>query len=149
MLGLVAWMAVLSGPVPAQAASRKILKVLPQYLDLQGRHTLSPSLYERDAYQVVLRDHPEQRSGLRFMISWRSPESTQPYRLRVELRGSKDDTPTKMTLEEETQNKRGGREWTEIRLTGETYEELGELLAWRATLWKDDELLSEDKSFLW
>jgi hypothetical protein len=134
--------------VPARAASRKIIKVLPQYLDQQGRHTLSPSLYERDAYQVHLRDHPELRSGMRFMISWRTPES-EPFRLQVELRGSKDNTPTRITLEKEANNRNGGREWTELLLTGERYEAVGEILAWRATLWKGDELLSEDKSFLW
>src|SRR5207249_4815919 len=47
-----------------QAAAGRVVKVLPQFLDLKGRNTLSPSLYERDAYQAVLRRHPEQRSGM-------------------------------------------------------------------------------------
>ncbi len=34
----------------AGAASARIAKVLPQLLDLEGRHALSPSLYDRDAY---------------------------------------------------------------------------------------------------
>jgi hypothetical protein len=29
------------------------------------------------------------------------------------------------------------------------YRQFGELIAWRATLWDDDKLLSEQKSFLW
>ena len=48
----------------AAELSGKVVKVLPHYLDLEGRHTLSPSLYERDAYQAVLRQHPERRSGI-------------------------------------------------------------------------------------
>ena len=136
------------GVSSVDAASRKILKVLPQYLDQEGRHTLSPSLYERDAYQLKLRENPRLRSGMRFMISWRAPE-VEGFRLRVEIRGSKDNVPTKLTLEQEARNHHGGREWTELRLTGDKYASLGEMLSWRATLWKGEELLSEDKSFLW
>ena len=56
-----------SGLTPeSEAASAKIIKVLPHLLDRDGRHTLSPSLYERDAYQAILRAHPIQRSALRF-----------------------------------------------------------------------------------
>src|SRR5437899_2397501 len=36
----------------ATAATGRIIKVLPHLLDLQGHHALSPSLYDRDAYQA-------------------------------------------------------------------------------------------------
>ena len=68
------------------ASSGKVLKVLPHYLDLQGRHAVSPSLYERDAYQADLRRHPERISGLRFDIHWQASHATSaPLRLRAEL----------------------------------------------------------------
>ncbi len=54
----------------AHAASGKVLKVLPHFLDLQGRHALSPSLFERDAYQAHLRKNPAEVSALRFDVEW-------------------------------------------------------------------------------
>ena len=59
--------------VSALAASGKIIKVLPFFLDLKGRHSLHPSLYERDAYQAYLRQHPELRSGLQIDVQLTSP----------------------------------------------------------------------------
>ena len=48
-----------------QAVAGKVIKVLPEYLDREGRHALSPSLFDRDAYQAQLRWHAEERSGVR------------------------------------------------------------------------------------
>ena len=53
------------------AADGKVIKVLPHLLDQAGRHSLSPSLFERDAYQAELRKHPEKVSGLRYDVRWR------------------------------------------------------------------------------
>jgi hypothetical protein len=135
----------------ARAATGRVIKVLPQFLDLQGRHTLSPSLYDRDAYQVVLRDHPEKRSGIRFAVQWKiHGEKTAQIKLRVELRGTAEgDLPSKMVLE--TALQRGGwfSHWTSLPVTGNNYTKIGEVTAWRVTLWEGDRLLSEQKSFLW
>jgi len=132
--------------------SGRVIKVLPHYLDLEGRHTLSPSLYERDAYQAVLRQHPERRSGIRFDVQWKAhgPSET-PLKLRVEVRGSaKGDLPTQTTLEKEIHPGGGWfGHWLSLPLTGEDYKNFGDLTAWRATLWDGDRLLSEQKSFLW
>ena len=65
------------------ASSGKIVKVLPHFLDAKGRHTLSPSLFERDAYQAQLRAHPEQRSGIRYDIHWRARASWGELKLKV------------------------------------------------------------------
>ena len=43
----------------SSARVARITKVLPHLLDDKGRHTLSPSLYERDAYQAELRKNPD------------------------------------------------------------------------------------------
>ena len=45
LLGLV----LLLSAALAHAGSGKLLKVLPHFLDREGRHALSPSLFERDA----------------------------------------------------------------------------------------------------
>ena len=57
--------------VSMEAVPARVMKVLPQFLDTNGVHTLSPSLYERDAYQAYLREHPDKRSGIRFEVHWR------------------------------------------------------------------------------
>ena len=63
---------LLAPTVPAGAGTGRVVKVLPHFLDLKGRHALSPSLYDRDAYQAQLRQHPEQRSGIRYDVLWRA-----------------------------------------------------------------------------
>jgi hypothetical protein len=135
----------------ADAAKGKVIKVLPHLLDLKGRHSLSPSLYARDAYQAQLRQHPEQRSGVRFDIHWKTRGAVySPLKLRVELRGTtKGDLPSRTVLLSEV--KPGGwfGRWTSLPLTGEDYQKLGEVTAWRVTLWEGDKMLGEQKSFMW
>ncbi len=136
---------------PAYAASGRVIKVLPHLLDLQGKHTLSPSLFDRDAYQAFLRQHTNEISGLRFDVEWKvRGASYGPLLLRVELRGTaKGNLPSRSVLE--TQLKPSGwfGRWTSLPITGEDYKKFGEVTAWRASLWEGDTLLGEQKSFLW
>ena len=134
----------------SHAASGRVVKVLPHFLDLQGRHSVSPSLYDRDAYQAELRAHPEKRSGIRFDILWRGRgEPKQKAKLRVEMRGSaKGNLPTEKTIETEV-TLTGISHWAAIKLDGEDYKKFGEVTAWRVTLWDGDKMLGEQKSFLW
>jgi hypothetical protein len=39
--------------------------------------------------------------------------------------------------------------WERLTLAGEKYHEFGEITAWRVTLWVGDQLIGEQKSFLW
>src|SRR5579862_8696818 len=81
------------------AAPAKILKVLPQYLDLEGHHALSPSLYERDAYQAFLRHHPEQQSALRFDVNWKARHlNGERLLLRIDVRTSERDPTQPIVL---------------------------------------------------
>jgi hypothetical protein len=135
----------------ARAATGHIVKVLPHFLDLKGRHTLSPSLYERDAYQVKLREHPEHRSGMRFDIQWRVHGHVEgPLKLRVELLGTaKGDLPSKTVLEMPLEKGSWFSRWSSLQFTGDEYHKFGEVTAWRATIWEGNNLLAEQKSFLW
>ncbi len=132
----------------AFAASARIVKVLPQFLDLKGQIALNPSLYERDAYQVQLRTHPEQRSGLQFAVQWGSRDTSRLL-LRVELRGNRGKNGTKATIESPVRYRGIFTTWSKIPLTGDAYKNFGELSAWRASLWDGDQLVAEQKSFLW
>jgi hypothetical protein len=134
----------------ASAATGRVIKVLPQFLDLKGRHALSPSLYDRDAYQAYLRAHTNNISGMRFAVQWKGSSASAPLKLRVEIRGiTHGDLPPKIVLEREV--KPGGwfSHWESLPLVGEDYKKIGEVTAWRASLWDGDKLLSEQKSFLW
>jgi hypothetical protein len=50
---------------------------------------------------------------------------------------------------EQTVSQTGFSKWTILTLSGEEYQKFGDLAAWRATLWQDGKLISEQKSFLW
>lgn len=132
----------------AEAAPARIVKVLPQYLDREGRVALSPSLLERDAYQALLRAQPQRRGGLRFVVQWRG-RAAGPLTLRVELRGVRTNQPTTAVLEAPVPPGRWFSRWATAQLAGPDYEALGELRAWRVTLWQGTTLVSEQKSFLW
>jgi hypothetical protein len=138
--------------LPCGAATGRVIKVLPFYLDLQGRHTRSPSLFERDVYQAYLLQNPEKRSGIMYDVHWKSKgKADAPLRLQVELRGiAEGNFPRQTVLEQAVQSGGGlfGR-WTGLVLSGEKYRQFGEVTAWRATLWEGDRLLGEAASFLW
>jgi len=46
----------------ADAVTGKVVKVLPFFLDAQGRIAKSPSLFDRDVYQAYLREHTNEVS---------------------------------------------------------------------------------------
>ena len=134
----------------ANAATGRVNKVLPLFLDLKGRHTLSPSLYDRDAYQAQLRSNPDQRSGLRFDIYWRARAVPGTMvKLRAELKATaKGELPSQHNLETEIKASATSK-WTSLTLQGENYAKFGEVTAWRVTLWDGERLIGEQKSFLW
>ena len=135
----------------AQAATGRVIKVLPQFLDLKGRNSLSPSLYERDTYQAHLRDHTNLCSGVRFNVQWKvKGQVVDPVKLRVEMRGvARGDFPKHLELEKLVEPRGRFSHWAEIDLVGEEYKSFGQITAWRVTLWEGSQLLGEFKSFLW
>ena len=143
------FLAVTTLPHRLAAAESRILKVLPHVLDLQGRHALSPSLYERDAYQAQLRKHPDQISALRFDIHWRVARTAGSHPVvRLELRTSTHQGKEVVVLESALPPK-GTRGWTPLTLDAGAYRSAGEIQAWRATLQDAGRVLAESKSFLW
>lgn len=133
------------------AATGRVIKVLPHFLDTKGRAALSPSLYDRDAYQVDLRDHPDKRSGIRFDMQWKTKGAVwSDLKLRIELRGvAQGESSKQMILERELEAGGWFSHWTSMTLVGAEYKAIGEVTAWRVTLWEGDDLLGEQKSFLW
>jgi hypothetical protein len=140
----------LSATFASDAASGRVVKVLPLLLDLKSRDAVSPSLYDRDAYQVYLRQHTNEISAIRFDVLWKASNANgAKLKLRVELRGIGASGLPRQTTLEQSVTPGFFRRWTSLTLGGADYKNFGELVAWRATLWSDDQLLGEQKSFLW
>jgi hypothetical protein len=139
------------GIFPAGAATGRVIKMLPFFIDLEGKHMRSPNLYDRDNYQVYLRKHPAERSGMRFDVQWKTKgKISAPLKVKLELRGGvRGGPPLQLTLEVEAKPSRWFSTWTSLPLLGDDYKKFGEVIAWRATLWEGDQLIGEQKSFLW
>ena len=133
------------------AATGKVIKVLPQFLDLKGRSAISPSLYDRDAYQAYLRIHTNDVSRMRFAVQWKaSGAGADSLKLKVEIRGvTHGDLPPSITLEQAVKPGVWFNHWAYLPLGGEDFKKIGEVTAWRATLWDGDKMIGEQKSFLW
>jgi hypothetical protein len=141
----------LAGSLSCPAATGRVIKVLPHFLDLEGRVALSPSLFERDSYQAILRLNPDRRSGIRYAIQWKTKGAVwEPLTVRIELRGvAQGKLPKQLILETSVERSPWYGRWTYLTLKGSQYTDFGEVTAWRATLWEGTRLLSEQKSFLW
>lgn len=144
------WAAAILLTGSASAAEPRVLKILPHYLDLKGRESLSPSLYERDAYQAILRRRPAERSAIRFNVQWKAKAAEDhELKLRVEARGARGNEVSVVTLEKPVRKTGWLTSWTALTLEAEAYKNFGELVAFRATLWDGEKMLAEQKSFLW
>ena len=140
----------LAATFASDAVTGRVIKVLPLFLDLKGHDALSPSLYDRDAYQFHLRQHTNEISAIRFDVLWKAGNAGDAkLKLRLELRGvGASGLPNQTTLERSVTPGYFGR-WDSLALGGADYKNFGELIAWRATLWSDTQLIGEQKSFLW
>ncbi len=140
----------LSAACASDATAGRVVKVLPLFLDLKGRDAISPSLYDRDAYQAYLRQHTNEIFAVRFDVLWKASKiGDAKLKLRVELRGvGANNLPRQITLEQEVTPKYF-RRWTSLALNGAAYKNFGAIAGWRVTLWSGDRMLGEQKSFLW
>ena len=149
---LTAWLLLgsLLAASAADALSGHIVKVLPLFLNLKGQDAISPSLFDRDAYQVYLRAHTNEVSAIRYDVLWSTSKSgTNKLTLRLELRGIGESGVPSQTTIEQTVTPHYFRHWTTLLLTGDAYKHFGVVVAWRASLWSGPQMLSEQKSFLW
>lgn len=135
-------------PRQSEAAAGSIIKVLPLFLDLKGHDAVSPSLFDRDAYQFYLRQNTNEISALRFDVLWKASK-TDKLKLRAELRGVGAGGLPKQTVLETEVTPGFFRSWTSLTLGGDEFKNFGEVVAWRVTLWNGDAMIGEQKSFLW
>lgn len=128
----------------------KVVKVLPLLLNLQGHDALSPSLFDRDAYQLYLRLHTNEISGIRYDVEWKAQGTvTNRLDIHVELRAVGPDGSPRLKTLMATVKPNWFWHWTTLTLANDEYQKFGNIVAWRASLWAGDHLISEQKSFLW
>lgn len=140
---------LLLAPV-VQAGEGSVLKVLSQLVDEHGRHALSPSLYERDAYQFHLRRVPKLRGGARLVVQWKAKNADwTKLTLRAEMRCLLGDNLHSVTMEEPAVKNGHYSSWSEFRIEGADYKNFGQVVAWRVTLLEGDKQLGQLESFLW
>ena len=109
--------------------------------------------YDRTSAHEVRPGYLEIREGSsgRYDVLWKA-RGTQDTTLtvRIELRGLFEGKhPREVTLERTLEGRSSQRRWTGLELTGDAYTRFGKITAWRATLWCDDVMLDEYRSFLW
>lgn len=151
---MVRWMVNLSWLVAlsfvSHAGTLKIVKVLPHYLDREGRVATSPSLYDRDAYQAKLRLDPTLALGIRFDVQYRARGIERDrLRVRAELRTSRLKEGQPHVVEAPVGHRRRTGSWASATFAGDDFRQAGEIIAWRVTLWDGATLLAEQRSFLW
>lgn len=154
------WLALAVGcsHQPSRSPEARIIKVLPSLLDAEGRASIHPSLYERDAYQAFLRKESDKVAGLRFDILWKARPGlrggqTQPLVLKLELRGSSQGGAARggntVVVERPIAGSQAGRRWSQVVLGPDEFRRVGEVSAWRATLLEDQRVVASTQSFLW
>jgi len=143
---------------PSRVPEARIIKVLPSLLDAEGRASIHPSLYERDAYQAFLRKESAQVAGLRFDILWKARPApgngpARPLVLKLELRGSSRGVAARggntLVVERPIAGSQVGRRWSQVVLGPDEFRRVGEVSAWRATLLEDQRVVASTQSFLW
>jgi hypothetical protein len=151
LLLLVSWVMARTAPAAEPAVSGRVLKVLPLLLNLQGHDALSPSLFERDAYQNYLRQHTNEISTVRYDVLWKaSGAAATNLTVRLELRAvATDGRPVLKNLETNAPPTGYFGRWISFNLAGNDYRNLGTVVAWRATVRSGDRLLGAQQSFLW
>ena len=135
----------------AAESDAKAIQVFRFLVDAAGRHALSPSLLDRDAYQAHLLEYPEEVGGLRFVIQWkRRGETPANPSIRVEVRHGNGNTMGEFSKSAPVKVRKTRRsQWHQITISGKEYARLGKVIAWRVSLWDGETRLAQEESFLW
>ncbi len=132
------------------APAGRILKVLPHLVDAEGRIALAPSLYQRDAYQARLRQHPELVAAVRYDVNCRvTGRKPSPLKLRLTLRTERQAETAPVILETTVKPGLFGRSWQTLTVDAVAYQQAGKVLAWQLELLDGDRVIGTRKSFLW
>ncbi len=140
----------LTSTVLLGAEQASIVKVLPHLLDLKGRASLAPGLFQRDNYQGQLRKDPKLVSGMRFNIQWKAkgvPADELSLKVWLKTSGRSPNDPLELTAPVRG-NRKWGR-WSAVPYDGKLFKDNGQVLAWKVELMRGETPLATQTSFLW
>ncbi len=128
-----------------------VLKVNRTLLDNYGYETdVVGNLKGEASYQYSLRHEPNRQSGGRFHIKWRAPKGSTQVRLVLDVRGLTPANETvRDTLSESFADMDGWAEWTTLDIKERQFKRLGEIMAWRVTIYSGDRVMAELPSGNW
>jgi hypothetical protein len=132
------------------ADKASIVKVLPHLLDLQGKASLAPGLFQRDAYQGQLRKDPKRVSGMRFNVQWKAkgiPADELMLKVWLKTSGRSPNDPLQLTAPIRGNRKLG--RWSSVYYDGKLFTDNGQVLAWKVELLHGETSLATQTSFLW
>lgn len=122
------------------------------------RLNLSESLRTEDAmisfersyllYGAITSDEYRAREGKYYTIFWKSKGDRRPGMV-VRLEYMQANTGDEVKVKEVTVDKVQRQNTTDINVIGEEFKEDGNVVAWRASLVRDGEVISSVESFLW
>ena len=69
--------------------------------------------------------------------------------MKIEIRGSGTGLAKTETFEADVKPTGFFAKWASIVLDREDYKRIGEIIAWRVTLWSEGMIVAEEESFLW
>ncbi len=156
IIATFALLAILAASGPVTFAGRKeaeITKVKYYHMKPGQRIETSDQMIRFEQryylYGAVTDDEFVEKFGNYYTIFFKAPSSATPVTVRFEYRQSL--TGPKIHTLESTVDKLSGFGSTEsrFRITGEAYLTNGPVVAWKASLLVDGQVVSESKSFLW
>ena len=140
----------LTSPILLGGDEASVIKVLPHLLDLKGRASLAPGLFQRDAYQGQLRKDPKLVSGMRFNVQWKAkgiPADELVIKVSLKTSGRSPNDPLEFTAPVRG-NRKWGR-WSSIAYDGQLFKDNGQVLAWKVELRRGETSVATQTSFLW
>jgi hypothetical protein len=100
-------------------------------------------------YQDGLRANPGEQSGIRFNVQWKSSVRGKPLTLKLELIGSDAWQSEPLVLERPVIRRGIFSQWSTITLRGSDFNKIGNVMAWRSSLWDGESMIAAHQSFLW
>ena len=148
--GLLELPSLQAAGLASRMPASRLIKVLPHLLDSELRSARAPSLYQRDAYQAYLRQHPEQVSTVRFDVQSKvfRRDASEP-RLRLTLRMANRIESDPVVVEAPVKAGVWGRSWQSLQVDPEIYRAGGKVVAWRIEMLKNGAIVDSQSSFLW
>jgi hypothetical protein len=96
---------------------------------------------------AITAEEVKAREGNYYTIFWSVADPRQPVTLRFEYRQGK--TGSKLMAVERAIEKPARHNTTDVEITGDSFQEGGHVVAWRASLVRGKEVLATRQSYLW